>query len=146
MYIKLNCIKCFSIMSQSQLNNTPLIYNWYNSLTQMFGVRFKKKKKKTKLHLFDQTVKTVTLWNINKKNCFLLNLNFIYSCDGKAEFSPALLKSLILSVTWSFRNHYMMLIYWSKLLFIIINVENSCAVFLCDFDLSWTYWPQTFEQ
>lgn len=47
-------------MSQSQLNNTPLIYNWYNSLTQKFGVRFKKKKK-PKLHLFDQTVKTVTL-------------------------------------------------------------------------------------
>ncbi len=81
----------------------------------------------TMVSLFDKnTVNTVILWNIITiwNNCFLFEyfLNVIYSCDGKAELSSCEL------VTWSFRNHYNMLIWWSRNILIIIIDEHSCDV------------------
>ncbi len=49
-----------------------------------------------------------------KINVFNFNiiLNVICSCDGTAEFSAA--TSRFFSVTWSFRNHSNLLIWWSR--------------------------------
>ncbi len=61
------------------------------------------------LHLFDQKYsKTVILWNITISNKYFLFENVIYFYDGTAEFSA------IFSVTQSFRNHSITLIWWSR--------------------------------
>ncbi len=51
------------------------------------------------------------------KYCFLVKTfsNVVCSCDGRAEFSAA-----VLSVTWSLRNHSDMLIWYSE------NISNYC--------------------
>ncbi len=53
-------------------------------------------------------------------------LNIIYFCEGKAELLSAI--SPVFSVTWSFRNHLVLISLFSaqETFLIIINVENTC--------------------
>ncbi len=41
--------------------------------------------------------------------------------------------SQVFSVTWSFRNHFNMLIWCSRTFLITVNIENSCLIFFIEF-------------
>ncbi len=88
------------------------------------------------IYLIKNTVRKVILWNIIIIQFFLhfyinIFLNVIYTCDGKDEFSAAI--TAVFGVTGSFRNYnilFELLTCWfdAQETFILISVENSCAV------------------
>ncbi len=92
------------------------------------------------MNLFDLNYsKTVIFWNIitiQNYSSILIYFYVIYSCDGKAEFLAAITS---VSVTWSFRNHSNMLIWWRwfKKIYIYYyyyyNVDQLCCLifFFC---------------
>ncbi len=71
------------------------------------------------------------LFETNRKREYfnMIKMYEIYSCDGKAEYSAAII------ATWSFKNHSNMLICFAPGTFlIIISVKNSYLHIFQGFD------------
>ncbi len=49
-----------------------------------------------------------------------------YSCDCKAEITAAI--TPVFSVTWSFINHSNMLIWWSRIIFLLLMLKQLCCL------------------
>ncbi len=75
-------------------------------------------------------------YNLKTVSILIYFENVIYFSDGKAEFSAAF--TLFFSVTWSFRNHFNMLIWCSRniyhdLDFLIIESLKEQHLFQIEF-------------